>query len=462
MKIRLLHIALLLWVGLTAYTQNNYATINLQGFILEPESNLEQAELISYGFTQMLDFQFDSITGPTAYSVELSEWNSNTPYGFGISISFGSTFAVIVYDASNSENELFDEFYNSIYSGPLNQGDIFSIGLANDSIYWVLNDVVLKHEPLVILPGDNPLVSIFSDVIADDPDDPGDIINFSSDFFTPPSIVPPAPSFDVSGLVLFPENIDCTADYIMREVEGIKIDIFNEGSSAPITVTSDTSGIFMASIQEGLVTIKPRLESSPFYQLDNQDRMIISDHINGIELIECPFKRIAADVNMDGKIDSLDLYTIHEQVIGGEIVGTPWRFIPRNYVYPNSVHPDPVFVTDFWQNTYAGPDGALYPFQAQLNYFGKTYSYQGSLSWMGELTEWFFDSNTICGDNQFGFYMVRVGDVDGDASTDFSAPVFYQSPDDEINRKNKVKKRNFVLPERLNFPKNKNRKLTDN
>ena len=90
------------------------------------------------------------------------------------------------------------------------------------------------------------------------------------------------------------------------------------------------------------ITITPSKNINPLNGVSTYDLVLIQKHILGIELLDSPWKIIAADANQDGKVTTLDIITLRKLILGitTELPnGKSWRFAPKNYVFPNPLNP---------------------------------------------------------------------------------------------------------------------------
>lgn len=72
------------------------------------------------------------------------------------------------------------------------------------------------------------------------------------------------------------------------------------------------------------------------------DIVLITKHILGVQPLGSPYKMIAADVNNNAAITAMDLVEIRKLILGitGQFPGNDsWRFIDRDYVFPNPSNP---------------------------------------------------------------------------------------------------------------------------
>lgn len=86
------------------------------------------------------------------------------------------------------------------------------------------------------------------------------------------------------------------------------------------------------------------------------DLILIQRHILGIQLLNSPYKMIAADVNRSGSITILDMILIQGGILATvtQNLTSHWRFIPTDYVFPNpanpwaEVFPEQISFEDLW------------------------------------------------------------------------------------------------------------------
>jgi len=74
------------------------------------------------------------------------------------------------------------------------------------------------------------------------------------------------------------------------------------------------------------------------------DMVLIQRHILGLRAIEGPYKIIAADVNSDRRISTLDLVQLRRLILGLDdkfINNTSWRFVPADFSFIDASYPWP-------------------------------------------------------------------------------------------------------------------------
>ncbi|MEM6379249.1 MAG: hypothetical protein AAF705_13645, partial [Bacteroidota bacterium] len=248
-----------------------------------------------------------------------------------------------------------------------------------------------------------------------------------------------APQTPISGTIQasveFPQTTTCTdpsfrnccepETLTAQAIPNVGIDIEGINGSLVSTVTDGTFGTFGATVPGGAVTLKPTINSTNWKNgLSTLDIIAVQGHVNGTTIIDCPFQRIAADIDSDGDIDADDVSTLQALVVESitSVSGSEnWKFVSKGLAMPTDLNPDLRFIADFWNPAAEDNSGDQYPFKAKLNIpDGTEYTYSGATSWMQELDA---TLNTICITADYGFYAVKTGDINGSANyTAFSDP----------------------------------------
>ncbi|MCI4650971.1 T9SS type A sorting domain-containing protein, partial [Phaeodactylibacter sp.] len=89
-------------------------------------------------------------------------------------------------------------------------------------------------------------------------------------------------------------------------------------------------------------TVTPQRDGDYLNGVSTFDLVLISKHILGVEPLNSPYKRIAADANNSGSITTLDLIQLRKLIlsISTELPNnTSWRFVEASYVFPNPENP---------------------------------------------------------------------------------------------------------------------------
>ena len=90
------------------------------------------------------------------------------------------------------------------------------------------------------------------------------------------------------------------------------------------------------------VILAPHKDNDPMNGVSTLDLILIEKHIKGEQLLNSPFKMVAADVNRSGDIDIIDLVELRKLILGlyDKLPSSEsWRFIPKNYTFKDLQHP---------------------------------------------------------------------------------------------------------------------------
>lgn len=73
------------------------------------------------------------------------------------------------------------------------------------------------------------------------------------------------------------------------------------------------------------------------------DMVLITRHILGVSQLNSPYKIIAADINKSGTVTTFDLVSLQKVILNVSTTfpngNTSWRFIPKNYSFPDPINP---------------------------------------------------------------------------------------------------------------------------
>ncbi len=123
--------------------------------------------------------------------------------------------------------------------------------------------------------------------------------------------------------------------------EGITgVSITNNSQMATIT-DSDGNYSFESAVGEDL-TLSATKNTHPLNGLTTYDIVLISKHILGVELLDSPYKILAADANLSNTVTTSDLVALRKLIlqINTELPhGKSWRFIDGKYSFPNPLNP---------------------------------------------------------------------------------------------------------------------------
>ncbi|MBI1225408.1 MAG: T9SS type A sorting domain-containing protein [Bacteroidetes bacterium] len=152
------------------------------------------------------------------------------------------------------------------------------------------------------------------------------------------------------------------------------------------TNIGDCSGQYTVEIDNDGCSTHDHFSITPYKNSDNHlngvstyDLVLISKHVLGTTYLDSPYKIIAADINRSNTVSTYDIVEIRKvilQINTSYPNNTSWRFVPKDYVFPNP----------------ANPFSPLFPECAKLDFSGAN------------------DKDQIA-----SFVAIKIGDVNGNA-----------------------------------------------
>jgi hypothetical protein len=155
--------------------------------------------------------------------------------------------------------------------------------------------------------------------------------------------------------VIIQANMDqCDDDTLVVNIAGQTATEFGDGvqdvtvninspSGFDASVVTDANGTFFQKVPTaGDYTVTPVHDVDPLNGVTTFDLVKISKHILGVELLDSPYKMIAADINRSNSITTFDL------VQGRKLIlfintdfpnNTSWRFVDKGYTFNNPANP---------------------------------------------------------------------------------------------------------------------------
>ncbi|MCB9283739.1 MAG: hypothetical protein H6563_06650 [Lewinellaceae bacterium] len=127
------------------------------------------------------------------------------------------------------------------------------------------------------------------------------------------------------------------------ELEGVKVTIEVYGEPLSSLFTSANGIFYFSCMNQGYdYTLLPLLDTMPSNGVTTLDLLLITRHILGLQLLDSPYKMIAADADRSGSITTLDMLAILKVILGvepGFPNNTSWRFVDKDYVFPDPMDP---------------------------------------------------------------------------------------------------------------------------
>ncbi len=130
-----------------------------------------------------------------------------------------------------------------------------------------------------------------------------------------------------------------------EEVEHVMVEITGDMEESEETGDDGTYQFDLPI--ENNYTINPERSDDPLNGVSTYDILKISQHILELDLLDSPYKMIAADINRSGEITTLDVVALRRLILYIDTTfqnNTSWRFVDANFVFPN---PDDPFASSF-------------------------------------------------------------------------------------------------------------------
>ncbi|MBK8965928.1 MAG: hypothetical protein IPM36_04470 [Lewinellaceae bacterium] len=89
-------------------------------------------------------------------------------------------------------------------------------------------------------------------------------------------------------------------------------------------------------------TLAPSLDNNHLNGVSTFDLILINKHILGTEPLNSPYKLMAADANNSRSVTTFDIIELRKVILGvyQELPNnSSWRFVPKDYVFPNPQNP---------------------------------------------------------------------------------------------------------------------------
>ena len=124
-----------------------------------------------------------------------------------------------------------------------------------------------------------------------------------------------------------------------ESVENVSVELNNGNGS----MTTDATGEFSFAVPAGGdYTVTPMRTDDAANGVSTFDLIKISRHILNVELLDSPYKIIAADANGSNNISTVDLIAIRKVIlrVANEFPNnTSWRFVDKSYAFQNAAQP---------------------------------------------------------------------------------------------------------------------------
>ena len=146
------------------------------------------------------------------------------------------------------------------------------------------------------------------------------------------NLCPPTIMVTINGKISTEQN---------QNVKNVAVKLQSTNESVEIT---DIDGQYDFAEMEpgGTYKLSPEMDGDDVNGVSTLDLVLVQRHILGVAKLNTPYKMIAADVNKDKKINTLDLVQIRKLVLGSISDfpnNTSWRFVDKFFIFDNPNDP---------------------------------------------------------------------------------------------------------------------------
>lgn len=136
----------------------------------------------------------------------------------------------------------------------------------------------------------------------------------------------------IAGVGIEAVSVYCTGDTTLWPPFPVFTDISGYWTSLGSTIGLVGANNFITAFKK----------TNPLNGVTTFDLLEIQKHILGTKLLDSPYKMLAADANLDGKISLQDVVLLQKLLLGliPELPhGKSWRFVPADFTFPDPANP---------------------------------------------------------------------------------------------------------------------------
>lgn len=133
-----------------------------------------------------------------------------------------------------------------------------------------------------------------------------------------------------------------------ENIEQVELNMNNNNIALPPFITGINGLFSFDSLAMGNnYELEPEKTINPLNGLTTYDLVLIQKHILGVELLDSPYKIIAADANLSNSLTTLDVVTFRKLILHIDDNfddGKSWRFVDKDFVFDDLINP---FINNF-------------------------------------------------------------------------------------------------------------------
>ncbi len=125
---------------------------------------------------------------------------------------------------------------------------------------------------------------------------------------------------------------------------GVNVAVSGNGPTANPSLTDDDGHFEFDDLQSGYdYTVQPAMNADFMNGVSTFDLVLIRRHVLGLELLDSPYKIIAADVNRSSSVTTSDIVSLRRMILGIDEVfpqeNPSYRFVDSDYTFANPENP---------------------------------------------------------------------------------------------------------------------------
>lgn len=135
-----------------------------------------------------------------------------------------------------------------------------------------------------------------------------------------------------------------------QPIENVEVALV--GTESDVINTNKEGNYAFSNVRNNVdYNIIPGKDGDDINGVSTYDLVLIQRHILGMELLNSPYKLIAADINNNGSVSAADLTELRKLILGvipGYTKNTSWRFVDAAHKFDNPADPWSGFIPEFY------------------------------------------------------------------------------------------------------------------
>ncbi len=141
----------------------------------------------------------------------------------------------------------------------------------------------------------------------------------------------------------FCDNERSIGGFMRTEIQEDVADVMVSVNGDEAMTSSDEEGYYTVNVAAGGdYTLLPEKDINPTNGITTLDVVLIRQHVLGLQILNSPYKLIAADINNSGTVTTSDVVFLRRVLLGLDasfLNNKSWRFVDANFEFPNPQNP---------------------------------------------------------------------------------------------------------------------------